>query len=464
MDRPNHPEIAESERFPLLTPEGRRFLHAMRQDPQAPIWNWPNGEQLDASGLDRVERFAASLRSDTPAGPDHPPDWLEGFAAYCLAEVPFYRSRSRSGTRWEEIPSCSREDLAPRPWDFVPDSEPLDRLIVFSSSGTTGHPARLPTHPFTAACGLPLLEHALAPLGVSFPRGADRMALTNLTAYPGAYTTAIVIAWLREAGCIRVNLDPADWRSGGDCAAYLDRWHAPIVLGDPVAFAALESLGLRRAPAALISSITALSPGYATELSTRFGCPVLDVYALTEAGIVAVGAAEGHLVLPPDLYVEILDGEDRPCAPGVRGEVTLTGGRNPFAPLLRYRTGDFAALERRNGRLFLIGLDGRRPVLFPTPDGRIVHSMEVSRALRRLPLVQFRLHQDAEGEFRFGWRGAVDGEEVRRVLQTLLGASAPLALEELPPPGPQGRKVREFESEVRIPLIDRLRGRGGSGV
>jgi hypothetical protein len=150
-----YPELGESERFPLLSEAGRRFLHRMRQDSQAPHWNWPNGEQLDGPGLERVQQFAAALSQDRQIDAAGKPLWLGQFTEFCLAEVPFYRQRGRSGARFEDIPSCTREDLARAPWDFVPERESLDRLIVFSSSGVTGHPARLPTHPWTAACGIP---------------------------------------------------------------------------------------------------------------------------------------------------------------------------------------------------------------------------------------------------------------------------------------------------------------------
>ena len=136
-----NPELSEAERFPLLTPAGRKHLHAMREDPHAPVWNWPNGEQLDAGGLARVRAFAASLHARPISGPGQVPDWLPGFVDICLEDVPFYRSRSRPGAPFSSIPSCNRSDLALRPWEFVPDSQSLDRLIVFSSTGTTGHPA-----------------------------------------------------------------------------------------------------------------------------------------------------------------------------------------------------------------------------------------------------------------------------------------------------------------------------------
>ncbi len=44
-------------------------------------------------------------------------------------------------------------------------------------------------------------------------------------------------------------------------------------------------------------------------------------------------------LLAQDVYVEI---------PGERGEITLTGGRSPYLPLLRYRTSDLP--DRRDAR------------------------------------------------------------------------------------------------------------------
>src|SRR5437868_14935426 len=99
-----YPELSESERFPLLTPRGRGLLHAMRQDPHAPRWNWPNGEQLDAAGLERVERFARELNAPHSASGDR----LQKFTDFCVAEVPFHRRRIAAGTPFAAVPTCSR--------------------------------------------------------------------------------------------------------------------------------------------------------------------------------------------------------------------------------------------------------------------------------------------------------------------------------------------------------------------
>lgn len=425
-----YPELSEAERFPLLTTAGRAWLHRMRQHPRAPMWNWPNGEQLQANGLAQVRRFAESLAAGSSWRPGLPPAWLAQFVDRCLEDVPFYRSRATPGTRFELIPSCSRTDLAPRVWEFVPDSEAVDELIVFSSSGTTGLPIRTPHSPASAACGIPLIERAIAELGVRFPRGVDQMALTNIAAYRGAYTTAIVMAFLEEAGCVRVNLAPEVWRQPTDCAAYLAEFRAPVMLGDPQAFAALRQVEVANPPAVMVSSIFELPEVLGQQLTAIYGCPVVDLYALTEAGIVAMKTPQGHVILPPDLYVEILDPHDQLCPDGVVGEVTLTGGRNPYLPLLRYRTGDFAAFAWLDGRPTLVGLEGRAPVSFPIAD-RVVHSMEVTRIMRRLPVFQYQLHQNEEGGFLFRYRGAATEEEMEDGLRDLLGSRVALRVERL---------------------------------
>lgn len=421
-----YPELSEAERFPLLTPRGRQYLQAMRQHAHAPMWNWPNGEQLNSAGLERVRRFAEQLTQLDLVNDWAEPVWLAAFADRCLQSVPFYRQRSRPGAAFIDLPTCRRADLAPRPWLFVPDDEPLDEVIVFSSSGTTGEPTRTPHHPFSAACGVPLLEQALRSLhGISLPRGVDQTAIANVAAYPGAFTTAIVVAYLEEAGCLRVNLDPSAWRHPEDRRLYLDAWPSTVWLGDPIAFGALEQVPLRHRPQAIISSIMHLPEGYGRRLSERYECPVLDIYAMTEAGIIAVrdsASAGEHRILPPDLFVEILDETGQRCPRGVRGEITLTGGRNPFLPLLRYRTGDFASWDTdRDGSRILRDLIGREPIEYQAESGQIVHQMEIVRLMRQYPVRKFELRELSNG-YELVLEGDVDRAAISDEFQRLLGS------------------------------------------
>jgi phenylacetate-CoA ligase len=254
------------------------------------------------------------------------------------------------------------------------------------------------------------------------------------------------VAYLQEAGCVRVNLHPSAWRNDSDCALYINEWRAPVWLGDPLAFASLEKIDIREPPRAIVSSIMRLSPAYQAHLAGRYGCLVFDLYALTEVGILAMRTDRGHEVLPHDVYVEILGDDDQPVPDGMRGEVTVTCARNPFMPLLRYRTGDFASLRRRDGRTYLTELEGRTPILFPLASGRLVHSMEVTRLMRLHPLLQYRLHQDAEGRFFFGYRGLTDISSLRQQLSELLEQPETLVVEELADSSGPSQKVHEYRS------------------
>ena len=317
--------------------------------------------------------------------------------------------------------------MAPRAPEFVPDCENLDELITFASSGTTGYPTRTPHHPYSAACGVPLMEQALhSYCGMSLLRGFENVAICNVAAYPGAFTTAIVIAYLKEAGCIRVNLDTSAWRNSEDRINFINRWKAPIWLGDPIAFGAMEKLEIDHQPKAILSSILRLSPAYADHLAEKYACPVLDMYALTEAGIVAVGNKHGHRVLPNDLYVEILDDQEHRCPLGVRGEIVLTGGRNPYFPLLRYRTSDYASLQIVDGFRTLIGLEGRGPVEYQTPAGKIIHSMEITRLMRRFPVLQYEMKAVGEFSYQLHLRGDIDRHALALELGDLFGVEIPI--------------------------------------
>lgn len=424
-----YPELSEEERFPILTQAGRQLLYRMRQHSSAPVWNWPNGEQLNHAGLARVKRFAQQLGAEQPSSIARPA-WLGDYVEKCLNEVPFYRKRSRVGTSFDNIPTCSREDLASGVWEFVPDSEPLDELIVFSSSGTTGRPTRTPHHPYSAACGVPLIEYAIDQLhGVKLKRGADQVAITNVAAYRGAYTTAIVVSCLEEAGCVRVNLDPSAWRREEDRTQYINEWKAPVWLGDPVAYGAMERLEFDHSPQVIVSSIMHLSDAYSDQLRKRYGCPVVDLYAMTEAGIIAAREQHGHRILPHDLYVEILGDNDEPVTDGMRGEVTLTGGRNPYLPLLRYRTGDFASLEWIDGKRILVGLEGRHPVQYRSSHGRIVHSMEVTRLMRRHPVQRYSIGEVSDGRYKIQVLGDVYRMGFVKEVEELFGSAAEIEFE-----------------------------------
>lgn len=448
--------MSDQERFPLLTDAGRALLKRLREHPYAPKYTAECGNRLTAEYLARVKDFETELQT-TPVGwpVGQYPEWLADFVGMCLAEVPFYRSYGERPTRFEDILTFDRAELSRAPWAFVPDSQALDGLIVNSTSGTTGHPLTIISHPVVGGSYTPLLKAALAKFGLTLTSGPGEVACVLMGYQQKAYTYASVTPDQNEAGHLKINLHPADWRDPGDRARFLDDLNPEIYTGDPLAFAELAQLPITRNPKALISTAMALLPGLRQQLEARFNCPVLDMYSMNESGPIAVlvtsepSPITRHQLLHHRLYVEILDPDGNVCPPGGRGEVTLTGGFNPFLPLLRYRTNDYAALEFSGGVPTLINLEGRAPVQFRATSGQTLSPLDVTGALKPFALPQFTLHQNVDGALRMRVRGSyANPEDIRAALLQLFGPNQVITIEEIQEFGGTGDKVIQYSSDL----------------
>jgi phenylacetate-CoA ligase len=425
--------LTDAERFPLLTDDGRRLLKRLREHPHAPRYTAQCGNRLTADHLRRVHEYEAELSSAPKGWPQGGfPAWLPGFVETCLRDVPFYRRYGAQPANFGDIPTTDRADLSREIWSFVPDSLPLDDLIIYATSGTTGHPLTIPSHPVVGACYTPVLRAALALKGIELKNGRGQVCCVLVGYQKRAYTYPSVTPHQDEAGHLKLNLHPDDWRDPDDRARFLDDCNPELYTGDPIAFAELMKLPLKTRPRALISTAMMLTPALQRQLEEHFGCPVLDVYSMNEAGPIAAAHEGAHVLLQHRLYVEILDPDGAPCPPGARGEVTLSGGLNFFLPLLRYRTNDYASLEWRGGQPVLVGLEGRPPVLYRGANGQLINNLDVTGALKHLALPQFTLHQAADGSLRLKVRRShANVSQIRAALLALFGSNQRLAVEEV---------------------------------
>ncbi len=396
--RPGRP-LTEAQRRPLIDADGHELLAALLEHEHAPRYNHTCGDRLGAAGLAAVRAFDIETATAVAFGPDQIPPWVPSFAATVTTTVPIYRRYGADPARFTDIPTTGREDLVREPWSFVPDDHRLDDMVVFTTTGTTdGQLAYVASTPAATASYAVLLRAALRTRGLTLEGGPGTTAVAQVCWQASTYTYASVSSFLGQAAILKLNLNPTQWRRPEDVVAFLDAIAPEVVTGDPVAFAHLATLDTAIAPKALLSSAMALTAGLQGELEARFGCPVIDIYGMNEAGPIAAALPDGsgHVLLQPRLFVEVLDPHGRPCPPGVRGEITLTGGFNTALPLLRYRTGDHAALAWRGGQPVLVDLQGRAPVPFAALDGRALNTIDVTIALRRSSLARYTLHQNAD--------------------------------------------------------------------
>ncbi len=335
------------------------------------------------------------------------PEWVAPFAQDCLTQVPFFRDYQEKF--WSaKLSSMSRSDLRLDPERFFPDGSNLEAMVYHETSGTTGTKIRLHSHPLTGECYMALLEKALNWCGVQIERGPHQVALMLVFHHTTTLTYPQICPGLGDAAFIRLNLHPTHWKQPDDRLVFLDHCSPQVFSGTPLSLVELAKFPMQRKPKALVTTSMALLPATRAFLENHFQCPLIDLYSLAECRCVAARSDNGHLkLLAHDVFVEILDKDGNLCQPGEVGEIVLTGGRNPYLPLLRYRTGDFAAMHwTTDGEPQLSSLEGRAPVSFQLADGSLRNNMEVTRALADLPLTQFALHQDSDRSLSFKYRGA----------------------------------------------------------
>ena len=421
----------DAERYPGLSAAGEALLKRMREHPAAPIYRNTSGHRLLPEELPALQAFADSVR-DAVVDPraDLAQHWLRDYVHQAMTEVPHYRRYGSVPDRLTDLPPINRGDLARDVADFVPDSLGTDRLINFRTTGLTGQPLLIASHPLVAARYLAFHERALRRFGIELTSGPGDVGVMLVGWQQRCFTYVSVTPQRGECGLAKINLHESDWRDPAHRGAYIDALRPEVMTGDPLSLAALLAIEFEHRPRALMSTSMTLLAGLRNQLEQRFRCPVLDLYSLNEAGPIAVydPALDAHVLLQPRMAIEILDADGEPVATGTRGEIALTGGFNFCLPLLRYRTGDHAALEQRGGEWVLTGLAGRAPVRFRTSGGAAINNIDVTHALKPFALPQYALLQRADGSFDFAVYGRQNADlgAVEAALRELLGAAVSL--------------------------------------
>ncbi len=374
--------LGDGDRWPTMDAAGRARLERLRSHPQAPIWVHQTGDRLDAAGI---------VAAQTPLPTE---GWLPAHLAVAAA-LPAYRRMSC--TRLEDFPLLSRSDLVGSIASFVPDDADLSELVQGTSSGSTGAALVIPNHPVEVARQLHLLVELARRHGVDWNPDPHRMALANIVYQRQAFSYASILSSFGQAGMARVNLHPGQWRQPGDRDAFLREQNPQVLSGNPTSLqASLDIEGLH--PLVVFSGAMHLSSALRARLEQRYAVPVIDLFSLRETGPLAYRVDDGDFtVLDRRLHIEIFDAAGRPLAPGERGEIVVTVGENPLLPLVRYRTGDVAALRSRHGRLALSALEGRSDAAFRSAAGELVASVDFTQQLQSNGALGWALTQHADG-------------------------------------------------------------------
>jgi len=189
---------------------------------------------------------------------------------------------------------------------------------------------------------------------------------------------------------------------------------------------------LGRSPTCVVTTADLLTASGKARIEGAFGCPVHSWYGSNELGGYLAGTVPGtdrYLFNPFIAWIEVLDDEGRPAAPGEVGRLVATHLGNYGFPLVRYDTGDRAALapvQDVGGFFVAERLEGRSSERIALPSGRVLTAVSLGNRLivdpgfeRLLLGYQCARVGDNAIEVRLRWREHPSAEQRRRLAESL---------------------------------------------
>ncbi|MBT2382871.1 hypothetical protein [Streptomyces sp. ISL-11] len=137
-------------------------------------------------------------------------------------------------------------------------------------------------------------------------------------------------------------------------------------------------------------------------LRQYFACPIIDLFGSTELGYLYYSDRRGRY----RPYLDRMSVELLPVAPGSTiHNLIVTSVRNPYMPLIRYRSGDCVrTLDGSPDPDKISSFCGREKELLPTPHGPVAQGdldERVAAASPRIFLHQLRLTGDTEAALHY---------------------------------------------------------------
>lgn len=391
-------------RIPLFKPEWRENYLKLKEHESAPKWNVQCGERLYNEDLPFINSFQKQLWNRR-SQPTYPPKEILEWILEKKKYSPIFRERL-TGINLEkdfyQIQPTNREILASRLHDIVPENEDISRLVVYDTSGTTGHAIHVPSHPKSVGCYDPMLEYVLSRFG-NLPKIDHTKTICILVCFQeNTITYSTVHSYWNGAGYAKINLHPKEWKNPKDREKYINAMQPIFITGDPISFVELMEFNLEFSPYCLLSTAIKVSPALKEKLEKKFNCPVVEFYSLNDTGPIGYTCPKNpdlfHL-LPTDLFIEVLDDNNKSLGENCLGEITVTGGRNVYVPLLRYKTGDYGELDFsvcECGEVSpkIKSFEGRKLVVFEGSYQKKINPIDVSKIIRKYPIVQHQLVQE----------------------------------------------------------------------
>ena len=369
---------------------------------------------------------------------------LKQLVTHAAAHVPYYRDTFRSiGLKPNDIqslqdlnniPILEKEVLRERGKELVDERIDVKKLLVGTTSGTTGAPTRIyrTSREYSAAfaynaerlwnnAGVERIVNRSVSIGgkrVADPRRNRPPFWVHIKHWNTLYMSAFHLA-------------------DHNLAAYVDaiaRFDPQYLEGYPSTIASLSRYIRRKgidylSVPAVFTTGEKLSSSDRYDIENAFKARVFDQYGCVEQTVNASECRCGKMHLNMDhSIVEVISAAGGNVYDGDVGELVGTSLERFAQPLIRYRTGDTGSVSASecacgSDRLVLNDLQGRMSDMLVAEHGRLISAVVVGSVLREIPglragqIVQYSADRV---ELRLSVEGAVDENVCRRLLKERL--------------------------------------------
>ena len=287
-------------------------------------------KEIDQAQMDAFRRTVLHARTNSPFYRQH----LAGISSAAV----------RTPADLSHLPLLTGMDVARQGQRLLCLSQSrVARVVSLQTSGSTGPPKRLS---FTASDLIATSEFFFQGMH-SLIDGGDRVLVILPFTLPDSVGDLLIRA-LRNGGIYAQGIWPPD--SSQNMAALIRRQQLTCAVGLPQHLLALAlQIGPGQLKSMLLCSDYA-SAALRTQIEAACGCETFLHYGATESGLgcaVECMMHRGCHIRESDLLLEIVDPQTCRVLPeGEVGEVVITTLNRRAMPLIRYRTGDMASLDR----------------------------------------------------------------------------------------------------------------------
>jgi phenylacetate-coenzyme A ligase PaaK-like adenylate-forming protein len=428
----------------------------VRLDDETPPHSYAQNLVFALTGQSAFKRRVAAL-GDKP---------LAAFLGHVARTVPYYRriARDMKPLRLEDLPIVDRVTMQLRRDEFVSHRYARSgRNVVASTNGTLGPPLQLFLDP---AAFYEYNHLTFARIVARFPSAWSLLRPTTVGIFfisddpdQARFTNCVVGA--RDTLMRRLPLDRGSAQDRALIQYLRAQPQIPVLYGKPHALLRIADLdrqvGEHSAnirPHLIIAAGENLYDLDRRRLSATFGCPIVNAYTSSEAGLIAVECAEARTlhVVAGRLVAQVLRPDGTVSDEG-RGELLITNSINWAQAFVRYRQSDLVTLRRGVCSCGFRGtsvaeLSGRDAPYVEVRDKGRIRTPALAKALSLESIKQYEVRQLEAGQLAISVipmeRGQLHSlkEQLRRRLYPLIGTAFTLsAVERITPPG---GKLRHF--------------------